>query len=165
MEKDKGILNLRTATAADVPAIIALEREAESAAHWSDGNYRDMFTSAAPRRVVLVVHSNEAIVAFAVARIVEREWEVENVVVAGQMRRQGIAFTLMNALIHRAGAEGADKIVLEVRESNFAARALYEKTGFAPSGLSSGYYRSPQENAICYCLDFLPSTRQAKVSI
>jgi ribosomal-protein-alanine acetyltransferase len=142
-------LKLRTATSADIPAIVALERQSGSAAHWSDQNYHSIFTGG-PRRLVLIMESNHDAVAFAVARILGAEWEIENIVVAARIRRQGIASQLICELTDRARAEGAEQILLEVRESNFAARALYEKSGFAQSGCRNRYYSDPEENAICY---------------
>ena len=40
------------------------------------------------------------------------------------------------------------KIYLEVRESNRAAIALYEKLGFRREGLRRDYYEEPRENAV-----------------
>ena len=50
---------------------------------------------------------------------------------------------------------GAGAVFLEVRESNRAARALYEKWAFLESGRRRGYYKDPEEDAILYRLDFL----------
>jgi ribosomal-protein-alanine N-acetyltransferase len=37
-----------------------------------------------------------------------------------------------------------------VRESNTAARRLYEKLGFSEIGRRKAYYHNPQEDAILY---------------
>ena len=39
---------------------------------------------------------------------------------------------------------------LEVRESNIAARKLYEKAGFEPTGRRKSYYTDPLEDALLY---------------
>ena len=44
----------------------------------------------------------------------------------------------------------ARTILLEVRESNSAARKLYEKCGFVQSGRRQRYYKQPEEDAILY---------------
>jgi len=49
-----------------------------------------------------------------------------------------------------ARAKGAQSIFLEVRESNQAARSLYEKWAFVESGRRIRYYQNPQEDAIAY---------------
>ena len=43
---------------------------------------------------------------------------------------------------------GAAVLQLEVRESNFAARRLYEKNGFEIVGKRKNYYEKPAEDAI-----------------
>jgi len=39
---------------------------------------------------------------------------------------------------------------LEVRDSKFAARTLYERSGFVIAGRRSSYYGAPQEDALLY---------------
>ena len=41
-----------------------------------------------------------------------------------------------------------ENILLEVRESNTAARSLYDSLGFRPVGVRKNYYKNPVENAI-----------------
>jgi ribosomal-protein-alanine N-acetyltransferase len=144
---------IRIARVADIAAIMALERRAETSAHWSEEQYRSLFTSARPRRLVLVIESRQLIIAFAIARIVGSDWDLENIAVRDNLRRQGIASSLLAELRARAEEEGAERITLEVRESNRAARALYEKAQFRRSACRKDYYRDPQENAICYVLE------------
>ena len=51
-----------------------------------------------------------------------------------------------------ASARGIHRIMLEVRESNLAARRLYEKLGFSCDGERSAYYRNPVEKALLYSI-------------
>ena len=44
-------------------------------------------------------------------------------------------------------------ITLEVRPSNQAARALYEKFGFVQRGVRKGFYKDPAEDGLIYTLD------------
>jgi ribosomal-protein-alanine N-acetyltransferase len=53
-----------------------------------------------------------------------------------------------------AEAQGAESVFLEVRESNRAARFLYEKWSFVESGRRKQYYQGPQEDAIVYRREF-----------
>nr|MCU0626508.1 GNAT family N-acetyltransferase [Gemmatimonadaceae bacterium] len=50
--------------------------------------------------------------------------------------------------IEAAVAAGCEAIWLEVRVSNAAARALYERRGFTLVGRRRGYYRKPVEDAL-----------------
>ncbi|MFZ0804404.1 MAG: GNAT family N-acetyltransferase, partial [Terriglobales bacterium] len=61
---------------------------------------------------------------------------------------------LLGEFLSRARSRGATAVFLEVRQSNSAARHLYEKWAFRESGLRPAYYRNPDEAAIAYRLDF-----------
>ncbi len=148
-------LSIRLATAADVPAIMALEKTAPSAAHWSVQQYEGLFGTAEPNRVALVLGDENGLQAFAIARVVRDEWELENIVVAGGARRRSLGTRLLDELLQIARARGAKAVFLEVRESNQAARALYEKWAFLESGRRRRYYQEPDEDAILYRIDFI----------
>jgi ribosomal-protein-alanine N-acetyltransferase len=146
---------IRSAALNDVPAIFAIERSAPSAAHWTSEQYTELLGSG----IVLV--SEEAVAeeagqisGFICAKPVAGEWEIENVAVAAQLLRRGIADRLLQELIQRAESEPAAAILLEVRESNLPARRLYEKRGFREVGRRRTYYKDPPEDAILYALRF-----------
>ena len=80
------------------------------------------------------------------------EWEIENIAIAGPARRRGLGTRLLGELLDLARAQGAESVFLEVRESNHAARALYEKWSFIESGRRKKYYKDPEEDAILYRL-------------
>jgi ribosomal-protein-alanine N-acetyltransferase len=153
-------LNIRLATAADIPAIQALEKQAETAAHWSDDIYRSLFVRGSVQRIVLVAEHNGSVPAFIVARVVGDEWEIENVAVDAQQRRRGIASALIHDLVERAHSENARWILLEVRQSNASARGFYRTAGFLECGRRGKYYQDPEEDAVCYRLELGPATQQ-----
>lgn len=146
---------VRNATVQDVAAITRLERESLTAAHWAEQEYQRFFvegSSSRRRRVlVAVVEERPAIVGFLVARQVSLEWELENVVVAAEERGKGIGTRLLAQLLSLARMSKSDTVFLEVRESNTAARQLYEKAGFAETGRRKAYYSNPMEDAVLYC--------------
>jgi ribosomal-protein-alanine acetyltransferase len=146
-------VKIRSANIADIPEVLALERESETAAHWSNENYYNIFRQEGPARLLLVTGDKGFITGFLVARIVEAEWEIENVVVTATTRRRGIASLLLQETMERARKQGARQILLEVRGSNTAARCLYEKAGFQQSGRRLNYYSDPPEDAIAYSLE------------
>ena len=146
-------MTIRPATPADIPHLIALERHAATAAHWTEADYQRLFAAEGPERLALVLEEAE-IVAFIVARGVGAEWEIENVAVAGPARRRGLGTRLLGELLNRLRARRVESVFLEVRESNRAARALYEKWAFVESGRRAGYYRDPVETAVQYRLTF-----------
>jgi [ribosomal protein S18]-alanine N-acetyltransferase len=156
---------IRLACAKDIPAMIRLERACPMAAHWSEERYRQMFeaSAAGAGRLAWVVEKSNAaadssvgaqgasqLAGFLVSRQIAGEWELENIVVAADFRRQGLGQRLLNALIAHAHETNSESVFLEVRESNAAARALYEKAGFQATGRRKSYYQSPLEDALLY---------------
>lgn len=132
--------------------MMALERHAVTAAHWSVADYARLFPPA-DDRLALVLEEAE-VESFIVARGVGTEWEIENIAVAGPARRRGLGARLLAELLNQARAAGARNVFLEVRESNRAARALYEKWAFVESGRRKCYYHSPDEDAVLYRFTF-----------
>ena len=76
------------------------------------------------------------------------ETDVMNVAVHPDFRRRGIAESLIDELIKELKNRGSHALMLEVRESNAPAIALYEKLGFVQVGCRKNYYHNPRENAL-----------------
>ena len=130
-----------------------LEKHAVTAAHWSAEQYEAMFSDT-QSRLALVLEARDVLHGFLVARIIGPEWELENIAIAGSSRRRGLGTRLLAEFLNTARSGGATAVFLEVRQSNTAARRLYEKWAFTESGRRADYYRDPQEPAITYRLDF-----------
>jgi ribosomal-protein-alanine acetyltransferase len=147
--------SIRLATAADLAAMMSLEKRAATAAHWSAEQYEAMFRDSSSGRMALVIQEASSFHGFVIAREVSAEWEIENIAIAGSARRRGLGTRLLGEFLDLAKAKGAVAVFLEVRESNQAARALYEKWAFLESGRRRRYYKDPEEDAILYRLDFV----------
>ncbi len=143
---------IRPAIPADIPAMMRLVNHSATAAHWSRAQYDRVFGDGSPRRLALVIEEESVLQGFLVAHEIAQEWEIENIAIAGAARRRGLGTGLLGAFLDRARAEKGTNVFLEVRESNHAARLLYEKWSFEESGRRSGYYAQPQEDAIVYRL-------------
>jgi len=141
---------VRQASVADIPAILRTERAAKSAAHWMPHEYERLIKTG----LVLLREEDGALEGFVAVREIACEWEIENIVVGEAFQRRGVADELMRALLRHAGEQAAEAIWLEVRKSNQAARALYEKHGFLQTGKRSRYYKDPEEDAILYTFHF-----------
>lgn len=131
------VVLIRPATPQDIPAIRALEQQSESAAHWAEREYDALFAPDAPTRIALVA-VDEAdlgqVRGFVITRCALEDWEIENVVVAREAQRHGVGTKLIRELLRCAHAAAATSVLLEVRESNLAARKLYERLGFNNEG-------------------------------
>lgn len=158
---------IRPATRADIAAMMALGSHAATAAHWSLAQHSAVFDRDDPRRLALVAEASEEVLdqagekkqtktvqGFLVARASGNEWELENIVVSASAQRRGLGTHLLSEFLRVARAEGASAVFLEVRQSNTPARLLYEKWAFVEAGRRSGYYSSPDEDAVIYRVDF-----------
>ena len=75
------------------------------------------------------------------------EGYIDNVAVAPEYRRQGIADALIGAFT-RFGEARLAFLTLEVRAGNDPAITLYEKHGFYEVGRRKDYYDDPKEDAV-----------------
>lgn len=134
--------------------MLVLEKDADAAAHWPQAQYEQIFLRAGhPPRPALVIEEDAAVRGFLIARQIDDEFEIENIAVASSVRQRGLGTRLVGELLAVASHQGAKAVFLEVRESNRAARALYEKCGFTEIGHRKRYYQSPEEAAALYRLD------------
>ncbi|BAZ29453.1 ribosomal-protein-alanine acetyltransferase [Cylindrospermum sp. NIES-4074] len=72
-----------------------------------------------------------------------------------QYHRQGLGQALLYSLLKAAGDRGLERATLEVRASNQAAIALYEKFGFKTAGRRRRYYQDNGEDALILWLSDL----------
>ena len=126
--------------------------EAPTAAQWPREHYEQAIQNSQPRRVILTLE-DQTVNAFLVARAVADEWELENIAVAANVRRQGLGSIIFKEFLQIVRQEKSHAVFLEVRESNTGARVFYKKLRFEECGRRPGYYNHPKEDAIVYRLD------------
>jgi len=139
---------IRRGTSADIPDVMALERRAPAAAHWSREQYQNIFSFDAPSRVLLILKQATSMQGFIVGRALDNEWEIENLVVPEAMRRRGFGSRLLQEFLLLARGRGAKEISLEVRESNDVAQKLYRKYGFTTVSTRPGHYRDISQTGL-----------------
>jgi ribosomal-protein-alanine N-acetyltransferase len=86
-----------------------------------------------------IARDDEAVLGFALARIVADEAELLLLAVKPACRRRGVGRILLEHFEDEAAARGATRLHLEVREGNHALR-LYEQAGFGLVGRRRDYY-------------------------
>lgn len=79
-------------------------------------------------------------VGYAVLMMVLDEAHILNISVLAERQRQGLGRRLLEHLGQVARQAGARQMFLEVRPSNEAALALYQRAGFETIGRRKGYY-------------------------
>ena len=97
----------------------------------------------------LVVEEDGEILAQVGVKRVADELHVMTLAVRPEYRRRGYARALIEAAL--ALHPDAERVYLEVRPSNNAARTLYDSLGFATTGLRRRYYGD--EDALLMTLD------------
>ncbi len=88
----------------------------------------------------LFIAKHEAVVGFALVRILLDQCEVMLLAVRPQAQQRGVGMALLDAVIADAKRQSVTTVFLEVRDGNPATK-LYTSAGFAQVGRRSGYYR------------------------
>jgi ribosomal-protein-alanine N-acetyltransferase len=94
---------------------------------------------------------------YVVALVMADEGEIANLAVSPAARRRGLGGLLLDRATAEVVELGVRALYLEVRESNVAARALYESKAFRPVGRRRAYYRNPLEDALLLRRDLVPT--------
>lgn len=85
--------------------------------------------------------TNNLVSGFIIAQRVLNIFEIYSLFVAPDLRRLGIAMTLLNDLIKMCKKQRIEKILLEVMEINKAAKNLYLKNDFEIYAERKNYYK------------------------
>ena len=137
----------RLAGDADLDGIVALE-----AASFTNPWPREMLarelTQSAVSRLYVLRTGDRAVAAFCLCWLIVDELHINTVAVDPAIRRRGLATRLIRHVMTEAAQGGARRATLEVRRSNAAAIALYERLGFAVCAVRPGYYSAPDEDAL-----------------
>ena len=100
-----------------------------------------------PSGICLAATRGDAVIGYLVCSRYDTVWHLMNVAVDERLRRQGIGTTLVEHLFAEADRPGA-QYTLEVRPSNGAAIAMYERLGFRAAGRRRAYYQDNREDAL-----------------
>lgn len=154
----------------DIPQVMAIERASFTSA-WPQTAYEQELENRLARYLV-AVRLGEAesgprgvrrrlgrllarrppgegeIVGFVGVWLMVDEAHIVTLAVRPDARRQGVGQLLVLGALDLASALGMARVTLEVRASNEAARALYERCGFRRVGVRPRYYSDNQEDAV-----------------
>lgn len=132
--------------------IAALDRLSVGADAWSE----DSLAEECGRDggfVLACLTENAELCGFTVFSAVLDEGCLNSIAVGERFRRQHIGEGLISEMMEILRSRGVKTVSLEVRESNAAARGLYEKSGFSFRGVRKNFYREPRENAAIYLME------------
>ena len=129
------------ARADDVAVIARLEAVALASDAWSERLIEQGVVGDLPTVHYLVARDDDEVTGYAVTSVAGDVAELQRIAVDPRRRRTGIATRLLSAVVRLATADGAERLLLEVREDNTEARAFYEARGFAEIDRRPRYYR------------------------
>jgi ribosomal-protein-alanine N-acetyltransferase len=138
--------SLRPAEPRDAEGIHRIER-ASFANPWSLESFLGLIRSSGVELSVADGGDGD-IRGYSVWWTVAGEAEVANLAVHPEHRGTGVGGRLLDAALAGMVERGGRVVFLEVRESNAAARALYESRGFEVIATRPAYYSRPVEDAL-----------------
>ena len=118
---------------------------------WTRSSFID---SLAAGHVAEVLDGGTALLGYFIAMIGVDELHLLNITVAPAWQGQGLGSVLLDAVGRHGRERGLRRLMLEVRESNPRAQALYLRTGFVEIGRRRDYYPAQQgrEDAVVMSL-------------
>lgn len=139
----------------DLPTVA----EIESGAYvfpWTIGNFRDSLLGG---HQCIGCWSGRELIGYAILMTAVDEAHLLNLAVAGDWQRRGVGTRFLRQLIDMCHGQHLEMLYLEVRPSNVAARAMYERFGFRKLGVRRDYYPSPtgREDAFFLGLNLIPA--------
>lgn len=128
---------IRSMQRSDLEAVIYIEQQVQ----FHPWSYKQFLESLDCYQCT-VLERQQQVIGFCIMQPVLDEANLLLMAIASQYQGQGLGFDLLSDSIERLG-EKCVQVFLEVRESNLAAIALYEKAGFHQIDLRKNYYPAP----------------------
>lgn len=145
MNETERKLAFKPFTIAYLPIVLFIESESYPEP-WTHGMFRQELTN--PCSHLWIAMQGDSLIGYAGFWLILDEAHVTRVTVAEKHRGMGYGRMITEHLLEQAGALGAVLARLEVRETNVAARGLYERLGFEVEGIRRGYYQRTNEDAV-----------------
>ena len=141
-------MTMRTATPADLDAIMAIEDASFPSDAWSSESMAAEL--ATPYSHYLVDEEDGAVIGYAGLRSIRgnADADIQTIALAEARRGEGRGRAMLRALLAEASARGAREVFLEVRADNPSAEGLYRSEGFEEIGRRPRYYQPDDIDAI-----------------
>ncbi|HEY7719621.1 MAG TPA: ribosomal protein S18-alanine N-acetyltransferase [Pedococcus sp.] len=133
-------MTLREMRWTDIEELARLERQLFPHDAWAEPTWWSELAGR-PRRDYVVEEDTDGIVGYAGLDLGGEVADVMTIAVAPRAQGRGLGGRLLARLVERAEREGAEFLMLEVRDDNLAARALYERAGFELLTTRRRYYQ------------------------
>mmetsp|Transcript_11686 Transcript_11686/g.15883 ORF Transcript_11686/g.15883 Transcript_11686/m.15883 type:complete len:216 (+) Transcript_11686:174-821(+) len=141
---------VRQAKESELAGVVLVERSCEGA--WNETQLREELHSPLGHMLLALRNPGEEIIGYVSGQYVAGELQVTSLGVHPSARQGGVGSQLLLSLMETCPGP----TILEVRETNASAIALYKKVGFCARGRRKGYYRDQNEDAIIMTWDSEP---------
>jgi ribosomal-protein-alanine N-acetyltransferase len=137
----------RLAGVDDLEGVLAVD-EASFTRPWTRAMYESEFLNQETAYLYVLRLPECRVAGYVAVWIVLDELHVNNLAVRPEYRGRGLGSALLAYALAEGERRGAPRAMLEVRRSNDAARRVYERFGFALTGVRRDYYSHPVEDAL-----------------
>jgi [ribosomal protein S18]-alanine N-acetyltransferase len=150
-----GEFTVRELEARDVPILRASLAEWVPG-HWSSSGIENALASTHQFRVLAFhVGGKEELAGIAEYQQIVDEGHLLGIAIVPAMQRRGLGMKLLLAVLEEMRGEGCRRCLLEVRRSNSAGQALYQRAQFKLDGTRKDYYPplypgQPREDALLF---------------
>jgi len=141
-------MTLRSATPADLDAIMLIEHRSFPTDAWSAETMAAELAS--PHGQYLVDESDGIVIGYGGVRALQGspDADIQTIALIAEHRGEGRGRALLRALLASARERGAREVFLEVRADNPSAAGLYLAEGFEEIGRRPRYYQPDDVDAI-----------------
>lgn len=146
-------MTLRTATPADLDAIMLIENRSFPSDAWSTESMAAELAS--PHGRYLVDEHDGVVIGYGGVRALKgnADADIQTIALDAEHRGSGRGRALLRALLDAAAERGAREVFLEVRADNPAAEGLYRSEGFEEIGRRPHYYQPDDVDAVVMRVD------------
>lgn len=129
---------IRQAKADDAPLLAHLHATSFED-HWPEDAIGSLLQRPNVQGYIAMVNDAEA-AGFSLIQVIADEAEILTICIVPEYRQRKAGRALLAASLQGARRRGAQKIFLEVAETNLPARRIYALAGFEPVGRRKAYY-------------------------
>lgn len=140
--EDIGRIEFRPMAYVDVPDVYRVECKAYEFP-WTENLFSDCVRVGYQ---CYVLEFLDNIIGYAIFRVQFDEGHLFNIAVDPDYQNKGLGHAFLGLIITQMKLMLVHRVILEVRESNYPARKVYDDYGFKPIGIREGYYPGPNQN-------------------
>ncbi len=134
-----------SATSSQSGLLAQLDASCSFSAHWTAEQWQTELAQPAAR---IWCAQEDRVIGFIALRGAAGQYELLNLAVSADQRRQGKGRLLLSHAINELKKSGAEEITLEVSSANLPAQALYRQAGFGVVGVRKAFYKDGSDGLI-----------------